>query len=495
MMHIVSSSTLSSPDAPLTPQSSVRSSVAVGSTPPPSATALELPPILDLSTSMRPPSPSSPNKKDELPSHCGDEQQQQTPSSPLVLQKQATPAFLEPTPQLDNHRNYESAFRPHLFSALKEKFDRRSLSPPPNHSSTTGTTSFERQYPRKWKFFAHKIPSLQIPVPRRSSSSSSSTTTSSPPLLQPKHHLHHLHQQQQQQHVTTITKDDNNQMNNNNNNNNNRDDYSPMSPTMATASAAAAASAVQHHPGSTVAESFLNCLRLSSLRNNNNTNNESNTPPPCSLSSSSSTTNDTSSSSSSDDEALLEEQDEATRMAAEALAAASADAHHRAAQEEQLVSLVMQNKQSMTPTGLDHTKFLTKNAHIKRPRNAWIHFRCHYGQALKTQDPTLRAEEISKCASRRWARLTEKEKKPWHDLAEQEKIAHKEAFPEYRYCPKRHSSSSSSSSSSSLSSPSPTTTLLYHDATTVVEAHVAEGQSGCGDTSGHRYKKARRRTK
>ncbi|ORZ11871.1 hypothetical protein BCR42DRAFT_453823 [Absidia repens] len=87
--------------------------------------------------------------------------------------------------------------------------------------------------------------------------------------------------------------------------------------------------------------------------------------------------------------------------------------------------------------GVDQSMFLTKNAHIKRPRNAWIHFRCHYGQALKSQDPTLRAEEISKRASRRWSMLSENEKRPWHQLAEQEKQAHKEAFPEYRYCPKR----------------------------------------------------------
>ncbi|KAH8552644.1 hypothetical protein BGW37DRAFT_489730 [Umbelopsis sp. PMI_123] len=84
------------------------------------------------------------------------------------------------------------------------------------------------------------------------------------------------------------------------------------------------------------------------------------------------------------------------------------------------------------------SSFIDKNAHIKRPRNAWIHFRCHYGQALKAQDPTLRTDEISKRASRRWAKLTDKQKKPWHDLAEQEKQAHKEAFPEYRYCPKRN---------------------------------------------------------
>ncbi|KAI8082884.1 uncharacterized protein BX664DRAFT_388014 [Halteromyces radiatus] len=95
----------------------------------------------------------------------------------------------------------------------------------------------------------------------------------------------------------------------------------------------------------------------------------------------------------------------------------------------------------------DQSMFLTKNAHIKRPRNAWIHFRCHYGQALKTQDPTLRAEEISKRASRRWSLLSENEKRPWHQLAEQEKQAHKEAFPEYRYCPKRASSSSTNRNS------------------------------------------------
>jgi hypothetical protein len=50
-------------------------------------------------------------------------------------------------------------------------------------------------------------------------------------------------------------------------------------------------------------------------------------------------------------------------------------------------------------------------------------------------------------ASRRWGKLTENEKRPWHGLAEQEKLAHREAFPEYRYCPRRATTSSSSPSS------------------------------------------------
>lgn len=46
--------------------------------------------------------------------------------------------------------------------------------------------------------------------------------------------------------------------------------------------------------------------------------------------------------------------------------------------------------------------------------------------------------------------MSEIEKRPWHGLAEQEKLAHREAFPEYRYCPRR-------ATSSSVSPPSPPT--------------------------------------
>ncbi|CDS13981.1 hypothetical protein LRAMOSA06153 [Lichtheimia ramosa] len=490
---------------PYSGQRDSTSSPNVTTTTPP----LELPPILDMSSHCNtttstsittttsivngPPSPTSPQKLDGK-----QHEELLISSSPVAMSslQEATvaPAFLEPAPQLDNHRisHYEPAFRPLLFSTFKGNPFKSSST---CHSSTTDTTSTSSSTSnsgngshRKWKFFTHKIPSLQIPVPRRSF-----------PVLQPKsrsassssskENNHHHRTRNQQQHPNhqppqqqIMERDDQPQY---------RDVYSPMSPTMATASAAAAAAAVKHHPGSSVAEAFLKCLRLSGLQRQSTT-----PPPPCSLSSSSSSTH---SSSSEDEAALLEEQDPATRLAAEALAAASADAHHRAAQGEKLVSLVMHQKKRSSSSGLDHTQFLTKNAHIKRPRNAWIHFRCHYGQALKSQDPTLRAEEISKRASHRWGRLSEKEKKPWHALAEQEKLAHKEAFPEYRYCPKRHSSSSTASSSttsstlSSLSTPTSATKTnqllhFHHD--------IVDAQSMMSDDSGsHRYKKARRRTK
>ncbi|KAI9311703.1 hypothetical protein BX666DRAFT_919785 [Dichotomocladium elegans] len=426
--------------------------------------SLDLPPILDM----------SPKKTHCPPSTTADEHCQEVISSSLPRPMVGAPAFLEPTPQLENHRmcHYESAFRPWLFAALKEKLD-----PRPFLTAETASVAFT---PRKWKFFAHKIPTLQIPVPRRSF-----------PSIQPRLKDTLAQQKKKQQHkelpkqhvsmMTSMAIDE--------------DDtksaevidihkstacataYSPMSPTMATASAAAAAAAVQHHPGSTVAESFLECLRRANIRS---------ATPPCSLSSSSSTN------SSSDDEGLLvddennrhsihhrqpSQQQQEVQTAAASTSSAAATAH-----EQQLISL-MQKKRSSS-SGMDHSKFLTKNAHIKRPRNAWIHFRCHYGQALKTQDPTLRAEEISKRASRRWGRLTEKEKKPWHDLAEQEKLAHKEAFPEYRYCPKRHSSSSTSSTSSTVSSP----TSLANGMNQMHFQDMA-GAHPDGDTSGHRCKK------
>ncbi|KAI8072574.1 hypothetical protein BC940DRAFT_292913 [Gongronella butleri] len=55
---------------------------------------------------------------------------------------------------------------------------------------------------------------------------------------------------------------------------------------------------------------------------------------------------------------------------------------------------------------------------------------------IKSKDPTIRANEISKRAAIYWGKLTNKQKQPYHVLAEHSRLAHQEAFPNYRYRPK-----------------------------------------------------------
>ncbi|KAI7866216.1 uncharacterized protein EV154DRAFT_532753 [Mucor mucedo] len=235
---------------------------------------------------------------------------------------------------------------------------------------------------------------VQIPIPRRRSSSLSSnrvaTTTVSPHhQQQQQQQQHHQYQQQQQQRMAATSRiiiSPSPSTSSSSTSGSTMGD--PMSPTMTAASASAAAAADHRNPGSHLAKSLLKSI-------------PSDTP---------------------------------------------SKSHKRLA-DVMYHHTVVHHKNNKS--NVDQSMFLTKNAHIKRPRNAWIHFRCHYGQALKAQDPTLRAEEISKRASRRWGKLSEIEKRPWHGLAEQEKLAHREAFPEYRYCPRR-------ATSSSVSPPSPT---------------------------------------
>ncbi|KAL9556696.1 hypothetical protein MBANPS3_001747 [Mucor bainieri] len=188
----------------------------------------------------------------------------------------------------------------------------------------------------------------------------------------------------------------------------------PLSPTMMAASAAAHAASAQNHTGSIVEHTFLNSLSLSSDDDSARKRQRLN-----------------------DDESNTMGQVTAAATNTTVPSSTTTNPNNTSESSFARVSFMVHGAKRTCPMGADQRMFLTKNAHIKRPRNAWIHFRCHYGQALKSQDPTLRAEEISKRASRRWARLSENEKKPWHDLAEQDKQAHKAAFPEYRYCPRR----------------------------------------------------------
>ncbi|KAI9365145.1 hypothetical protein BD770DRAFT_406401 [Pilaira anomala] len=303
-------------------------------TPPCSASPIELAPILDMCDSVdnRPPSPDSPKLKkltDGVYHHL-ERFDSSLPPPP--------PPYLEPSPQFVVEAT-SNLFSSNLFQVLMKD------------STTT------QKIPTTTIMHHHNT--VQIPIPRRKSCTNQQKSRI---ILSPSPSTVSVHS------------------------------LDPMSPTMAAASASAAAAADHRNPGSHVAKSLLKSI-------------------------------------SSNNKRLLQNDEEVI--------------YHHSTTTNRITPLNIHQKQSNNNNNnVDQSMFLTKNAHIKRPRNAWIHFRCHYGQALKAQDPTLRAEEISKRASRRWGKLTEIEKRPWHGLAEQEKLAHREAFPEYRYCPRRATSSS-----------------------------------------------------
>lgn len=181
-----------------------------------------------------------------------------------------SPAFLEPAPQLDNHRinQYESAFRPHLISALKDKLLSR-----PTWLPSGG--KLQIPVPRRQQHHHQQQQSLPSLQPRPRHNSTRKIKDDAPPSP---HHPHpHQHHQHNPHHYPE-----------------------QMSPTMAAASAAAASAAIQ---GSSTADAFMAGL---------------------------------------------------------------------------------QDDVKVVSSPIDHTKFLTKNAHIKRPRNAWIHVRTQ-----DTKKPTV----------------------------------------------------------------------------------------------------------
>ncbi|KAJ7153732.1 hypothetical protein C8R46DRAFT_836282, partial [Mycena filopes] len=73
---------------------------------------------------------------------------------------------------------------------------------------------------------------------------------------------------------------------------------------------------------------------------------------------------------------------------------------------------------------------------IRRPRNAFIIFRCNY---LKIKQRVSRSREsvdqsvISKGASELWRRMDETDREPYFRLAQEEKTTHALRYPHYRY--------------------------------------------------------------
>ncbi|KAF2708241.1 hypothetical protein K504DRAFT_381956 [Pleomassaria siparia CBS 279.74] len=74
---------------------------------------------------------------------------------------------------------------------------------------------------------------------------------------------------------------------------------------------------------------------------------------------------------------------------------------------------------------------------IPRPRNAFILYRQHHQHAIVARNPELANPEISKIIGEQWQAESEREKKVWQDLAQEEKARHSEQYPDYRYQPRR----------------------------------------------------------
>ncbi|KAK0458463.1 uncharacterized protein EV420DRAFT_356824 [Desarmillaria tabescens] len=71
-------------------------------------------------------------------------------------------------------------------------------------------------------------------------------------------------------------------------------------------------------------------------------------------------------------------------------------------------------------------------AHIPRPRNAFIFFRSHYLRLHKEED---NQNVISCAAGEAWHALSAEEKEPFRELAKKEKERYEEDYPGYSYSP------------------------------------------------------------
>lgn len=123
----------------------------------------------------------------------------------------------------------------------------------------------------------------------------------------------------------------------------------PLSPTMMAASAAANAASAQNHTGLIVENTFLNSLSLSSDDGSTIKRQRLN-----------------------DDNSNAVGQAQTTATAATAPLPASANSSSSESSFAR-VSFMVHGAKRTCPMGADQRMFLTKNAHIKRPRNAWIH--------------------------------------------------------------------------------------------------------------------------
>ncbi|KAG5643242.1 hypothetical protein DXG03_001292 [Asterophora parasitica] len=87
------------------------------------------------------------------------------------------------------------------------------------------------------------------------------------------------------------------------------------------------------------------------------------------------------------------------------------------------------------PTKKSHAR-KQPEGHVPRPRNAFILFRCDFVRQKKVpEDVENDHRNISRIAGSVWRLMSNADKAPWVDMADQEKKRHLKAYPGYRYTP------------------------------------------------------------
>lgn len=141
---------------------------------------------------------------------------------------------------------------------------------------------------------------------------------------------------------------------------------------------------------------------------------------------------------------------------------------------------------AVRPRSSTERKFARKRAenanYIPRPRNSFIIFRTEFvlrktgGGESKygNGDDDESSGTLSKRASEEWHKMSDAEKQPWVERAEQEKREHALKYPDYRYKPIRHSLQRKSSVSSERPSMASLSSNLVDGSNLSVEATASE---------------------